>query len=191
MSSNRFQFDLHAICASPLARRIYQALVVGLAVFILTLVALREPFRGYLAEVRISGPAMEGLDLNAAGTWLKQADRGVAVATSRSSDSAGRGQIRATFVAPRASAATPSSTPISSPRTRKSSAAGSCRASRGSAFASYLLGFRTVNRLDASSRERAKIAHKLATDARFAAIPADWSDFGWHSAGSTRRKEIS
>jgi hypothetical protein len=106
MSESRFSFDFHAFCALALVRRIYQALVIGLALFIVTLVVLREPFRGYLAEVRISGPAMEGLDLNAAANWLKQTDARIAVVTSHGRDSTGRGQIRATYVASRASAAT-------------------------------------------------------------------------------------
>ena len=106
MLGSRISFDLHAFCALPLVRRIYQALVVGLAVFIVTLVVLRQPFRGYLAEVRISGPVMEGLDLAAAANWLKQTDSKIAVVTSRGKDSAGRGQIRATYIASRASAAT-------------------------------------------------------------------------------------
>jgi hypothetical protein len=105
MPGNRLTFDVHAFCALPLVRRVYQALVVGLAVFIVTLVVLREPFRGYLAEVRISGPAMEGLDLDAAANWLKQVDREVAAVSSRG-ESASKAQLRATYVAPRASAAT-------------------------------------------------------------------------------------
>src|SRR5262245_27706915 len=106
MSVKLSSFDLHGFCALPLVRRIYQALVVGLAVFIVTLVVLRQPFRGYLAEVRISGPVAEGLDLAAAANWLKQTDPKIAVVTSRGKDSAGRGQIRATYIASRASAAT-------------------------------------------------------------------------------------
>jgi hypothetical protein len=101
MSSNRLSFDPHTFCALPLVRRAYQAVAVGVAVFIVTLVLLREPFRGYLAEVSISGPPTEGLDLDHAVSWLKQTDRNVAVVASRGGANSAKAQIRATFVADR------------------------------------------------------------------------------------------
>ena len=100
MSANRPSFDVAAWCGLPLVRRAYMALVVGLAVFIVTLVLLREPFRGYLAEIHISGPAAGGLNLEDAAKWLKEADPHVAV-VANSGGSSPRQLIRVTFVAPR------------------------------------------------------------------------------------------
>jgi hypothetical protein len=100
MSETRKQLDVAALCGLPLVRRAYMALVVGLAVFIATLVVLREPFRGYLAEVRIGGPATGGLDLDDATIWLKQADEGVAVIATAPGERSRRSQIRMTYLAP-------------------------------------------------------------------------------------------
>jgi hypothetical protein len=100
MSANRPSFDVAAWCGLPLVRRAYMALVVGLAVFIVTLVLLREPFRGYLAEIHISGPAAGGLNLDDAAKWLKEADPQVGV-VANSGGSSPRQLIRVTFVAPR------------------------------------------------------------------------------------------
>jgi hypothetical protein len=99
MSSDRFTFDAHAFCALPLVRRVQAALVVGLAVFLLTLVVLHEPFRGYLAEVHIAGPAIEGLDLDEAVAWLKHADRQAAVIATPAGEISPKSQIRVTYVA--------------------------------------------------------------------------------------------
>jgi hypothetical protein len=101
MSLNRTSFDVHAFCALPQVRRVYHALVVGLAVFLLTIAVLREPFRGYLAEVQIEGPLAEGLDLDAAVQWLKQADPHAAAIASPAG-TAPKSRIRVTTVAPRA-----------------------------------------------------------------------------------------
>jgi hypothetical protein len=101
MSSNRLSYDPHSFCALPLVRRAYQAVAVGVAIFIVTIVVLREPFRGYLAEVSISGPPTEGLDLDHAVNWLKQTDRNVAVVASRGGSTSAKARIRATFVADR------------------------------------------------------------------------------------------
>ena len=60
MSETGKKFDAAAICALPLARRAYMGLVTGLAVFIVTLVLLREPFRGYLTEVRLADRRLKG-----------------------------------------------------------------------------------------------------------------------------------
>lgn len=100
MSATRVPLNPHAFCALPLVRRAYMGLVVGLAVFIGVLALLREPFRGYLAEVQIVGPGTEGLDLADAMRWLKQADPHVAVIASPASATAPRAQIRMTIVAP-------------------------------------------------------------------------------------------
>jgi hypothetical protein len=101
MSATRHNFDPHAFCALPLVRRAYQGVVVGVAVFLVTLVGLREPFRGYLAEVQIAGPATPGLDLDAAAAWLKQADRQVAAVATPAGEISAKSQIRATYVASR------------------------------------------------------------------------------------------
>src|SRR6476620_11521322 len=98
MSSASRNFDVHAFCALPLVRRVYQALVVALAVFLLTLVILHEPFRGYLAEVQITGPATEGLYLDHAVAWLKQADSKAAVIAVPAGEISPKSQIRATYV---------------------------------------------------------------------------------------------
>src|SRR4051794_9300185 len=99
MSSPHTTFDLHAFCALPLVRRVYQALVVMLAVFLLTLVVLHEPFRGYLAEVQINGPAIEGLKLEDAVAWLKQVDSKAAVIGVPAGEISPQCEIRATYVA--------------------------------------------------------------------------------------------
>jgi hypothetical protein len=105
MSEMRKKLDPAAFCALPLVRRAYMASVVGLAVFIATLVVLREPFRGYLAEVRIAGPAIAGLDLPEAIQWLKQADEQVVVIATAAGPRTPRSQIRMTYLAPRPSPA--------------------------------------------------------------------------------------
>jgi hypothetical protein len=105
MSDRRVTFDLHALCALPLVRRAYCGLVAALAAFLATLVLLREPFRGYLAEVRLAGPHTAGLDLNEATNWLKQADRNVAVIAD-ARGGAGRAELRMTFVSLQPSQAT-------------------------------------------------------------------------------------
>src|SRR5262249_30421778 len=103
MSDSRAKFDVSAWCGLPLVRRAYLALVVGLAVFIVTLVLLREPFHGYLAEIHISGPVTAGLDLDDAARWLKAADSHVAVAANGGGNTSPRRLIRITYVAARPS----------------------------------------------------------------------------------------
>src|SRR4051812_49724960 len=78
MSKFGKEFVAAELCALPVVRRSYQSVVAGLAVFILALVLWREPFRGYLAEVHLSGPQVEGIDFAAAVGWIKQADKHVA-----------------------------------------------------------------------------------------------------------------
>lgn len=99
MSVKIFQFDVPELCALPLVRRCYQALVAALAVFILTLVVWREPFRGYLAEVHLSGPQAEGIDLALAANWIKQTDKRVAVVATAAGEISTKPQIRATYLA--------------------------------------------------------------------------------------------
>lgn len=100
MSAKIFQFDVPGLCGLPLVRRCYQALVAALAVFILTLVVWREPFRGYLAEVHLSGPQAEGIDLADAVNWIRQADKRVAAVATAAGEISTRPQIRATYLAP-------------------------------------------------------------------------------------------
>jgi hypothetical protein len=106
MSEVRKEFAAVAFCALPIVRRSYQAVVAGLAVFILALVVWREPFRGYLAEVHLSGPQVEGIDLAAAVAWIKQADKHVAAVATAAGEISTKPQIRATFVGNQAHAAT-------------------------------------------------------------------------------------
>src|SRR5437868_13359002 len=93
------KFQIGSICELPPLRRLHQALAVGLAVFMLTLVVLREPFRGYLAEVHISGPATAGLDLDDAVQWLKKAEPHLAAVATPAGEISAKCEIRATYVA--------------------------------------------------------------------------------------------
>ena len=94
MSAPRAPIDAAHFCASPLVRRAYMATVCGLAMLILTLVVLREPFRGYLAEVQLSGPAVEGLDLHEASHWLRQLDRGITVRAALAEQASRESELR-------------------------------------------------------------------------------------------------
>ena len=59
--------------ARPVVRRLYATLVTALAVFLVTILLVREPFRGYLAVARISGLESEALPLDHARQWLATA----------------------------------------------------------------------------------------------------------------------
>ena len=104
MPNPQAKFDPAGFCSRPLVRRVYLALVAALAVFLTTLTLLREPFRGYLAEVHIVGPKAQGLDLEDAARWLKRSEPTAAVLTGGHTAS-GRSQIRMTYLAPRPNAA--------------------------------------------------------------------------------------
>jgi hypothetical protein len=69
--------------ASPAQRppgiRTYATLVVALAAFLASMVALRVPFRGYLIEARLSGRLGDGLDKAGIESWFKTAAPGVSV----------------------------------------------------------------------------------------------------------------
>lgn len=106
MSLNGISFDAAGFCGRPLVRRVYKGLVVGLAVFIITLVVLREPFRGYLAEVQISGPPTAGVSLDESLRWIKQADSLAAVVTISAGETSTRNQIRMTYISRQARFAT-------------------------------------------------------------------------------------
>src|SRR5437870_601595 len=93
------RFDLATIGELPLVKRLHQALAVGLAMFMLTLVVLREPFHGYLAEVHISGPATAGLDLDDAVQWLKKAEPHLAAVATPAGEISAKCEVRATYVA--------------------------------------------------------------------------------------------
>jgi hypothetical protein len=105
MSQSRAKFDPVAFCARPLIRRVYMGLAAGLAVFIATLAILREPFRGYLAEVQIVGPTAQGLDLNDAARWLKRTEPTAAILTGPLQGPIPRSRLRMTYLAPRPQAA--------------------------------------------------------------------------------------
>src|SRR5262245_20274961 len=98
MSAKRI--DIASIVELPLVQRLHQALAVGLAVFMLTLVVLREPFQGYLAQVHISGPATAGLDLDHAVQWLKAVEPRLAAVATPAGEISAKAEIRATYVAP-------------------------------------------------------------------------------------------
>src|SRR5262245_14129960 len=98
MSAKRI--DIASIVELPLVQRLHQALAVGLAVFMLTLVVLREPFQGYLAQVHISGPATVGLDLDEAVKWLKAVEPRLAAVATPAGEISAKAEIRATYVAP-------------------------------------------------------------------------------------------
>jgi hypothetical protein len=106
MSKLDKEFAAAELCALPVVRKSYQAVVAGLAVFILALVVCREPFHGYLAEVHLSGPQVEGIDLAAAVGWIKQSDKHVAAVATAAGEISTKPQIRATFVGSQAHAAT-------------------------------------------------------------------------------------
>src|SRR5437868_6928008 len=95
-ASSRF----NAFGELPLVRRLHQALAVGLAVFMLTLVVLREPFHGYLAEMQISGPSTAGLDLDEAVQWLKKVEPHLAAVATPAGEISAKCEIRATYVGP-------------------------------------------------------------------------------------------
>src|SRR5262247_3388565 len=90
------KFDPAAFCARPLVRRVYLALTAALAVFIAMLALLREPFRGYLAEVQIVGPQARGLDLNDAARWLKRTEPAAVVLTGAAPGPRPRSRLRMT-----------------------------------------------------------------------------------------------
>lgn len=98
MSGPRTSMDAAALCGLPVVRRIYCGLVVGLAVFFVSLVALREPFRGYLGEVRVAGPVPQGLDLEAGAAWLRQSEPRAAIVVTAPDEMRPRGQLRMTLL---------------------------------------------------------------------------------------------
>ncbi|MDX1944953.1 MAG: hypothetical protein SFU86_06065 [Pirellulaceae bacterium] len=83
MSAARPTPPAPALALSP-SRRGYRGLVVALAAFLLAITLLRQPFRGYLAEVRITGHAGEEVDLASARAWLAAAADGMSVQLVRS-----------------------------------------------------------------------------------------------------------
>ncbi len=105
MPNSPLQLDPAAFCSLPVVRRVYMAVAAGLAVFLATLALLREPFRGYLAEIHIAGPAAKGLDLDDAARWLKRTEPAVVVLTGPVRGPIPRSQIRMTYLASRPAAA--------------------------------------------------------------------------------------
>jgi hypothetical protein len=66
-------FPTPAAASRPAALRGYATLVIALAAFLASMVALRVPFRGYLIQSRLSGRLGDGLSASDVQTWLKQA----------------------------------------------------------------------------------------------------------------------
>jgi hypothetical protein len=66
-------------CGRPVASRGYATLVAALAAFLLSMVVLRVPFRGYLIEARLAGRLSDGLNASAVEAWLKAAAPGVTI----------------------------------------------------------------------------------------------------------------
>ena len=83
-----------------LSIRGYATLVVALAAFLASMVALRVPFRGYLVEARLAGRLGDGLDRPTIEKWLKSAARGVSVRVE--ADAGGRCDVVLQQIAPRA-----------------------------------------------------------------------------------------
>jgi hypothetical protein len=84
MSQPTQTLDAATNAPPPLARRGYMALVVGLAVFLAVVIALRDPFRGYQAEVRLNGPACEAIDPAKVRDWVSahESNAAFAIATT-------------------------------------------------------------------------------------------------------------
>lgn len=82
MSSQSSTSNKESFCSRPLARRAYMAVAVGVAAFLVVQIALREPFRGYQTEVRLTGTASAAMDAEALRKWIKDTDPKAAVAIS-------------------------------------------------------------------------------------------------------------
>jgi hypothetical protein len=89
----------------PASRRGYRALVVALAAFLAVLTLLREPFRGYLAEVTIAGHAGDEIDLAAARRWLAASSGSMNVQLVTSPIYPGDCEIRLARLGPQSAAA--------------------------------------------------------------------------------------
>lgn len=98
--------DLDSPACPPLVRRLHKSVIVGLAIFFAVIIALGEPFRGYQAEVRLSGPTSEAIDADRLRDWITQSDSQAAVAIARQTSGNARVEIRVGRVATRLTSAT-------------------------------------------------------------------------------------
>ena len=98
--------DLDSPACPPLVRRLHKSVIVGLAIFFAVIIALGEPFRGYQAEVRLSGPTSDAIDADRVRDWITQTDSQAAVAIARQTSGNARVEIRVGRVALRLTSAT-------------------------------------------------------------------------------------
>ena len=98
--------DIDSPTCPPLVRRAHKAVIVGLAIFFAVIIPLGEPFRGYQAEVRVSGPSSEAIDAERLREWIRQTDPSAAVAVATRTSGASRVEIRIGRVCSRLAAAT-------------------------------------------------------------------------------------
>jgi len=98
--------DLDSPACPPLVRRLHKSVIVGLAIFFAVIIALGEPFRGYQAEVRLSGPTSDAIDADRVRDWITRTDSRAAVAIARQTSGNARVEIRVGRVAARLTSAT-------------------------------------------------------------------------------------
>jgi hypothetical protein len=98
--------DADSSACPPLVRRAHKATIVGLAIFFAVIIPLGEPFRGYQAEVRVSGPSSEAIDADQLREWIRQTDSNAAIAVATRASGASRIEIRIGRVCSRLAAAT-------------------------------------------------------------------------------------
>ena len=98
--------DLDSPACPPLVRRLHKSVIVGLAIFFGVIIALGEPFRGYQAEVRLSGPTSDAINFDQVRDWITRTDSQAAVAIARQTSGNARVEIRVGRVATRLTSAT-------------------------------------------------------------------------------------
>jgi hypothetical protein len=106
MSAASCHTDLNSPACPPVVRRAHKAVIVGLAIFFAVIIPLGEPFRGYQAEVRVSGPNSEAIDDARLRDWIQRTDPRAAVAVATRTSGASRIEIRIGRVCTRLAAAT-------------------------------------------------------------------------------------
>jgi hypothetical protein len=98
--------DIDSPACPPLVRRAHKSTIVGLAIFFAVIIPLGEPFRGYQAEVRVSGPSSDAIDAERLREWIGQTDPSAAVAVATRTSGASRVEIRIGRVCTRLAVAT-------------------------------------------------------------------------------------
>jgi hypothetical protein len=106
MSAPSCTTDVDSPACPPLVRRAHKAVIVGLAIFFAVIIPLGEPFRGYQAEVRVSGPSSDAINGDRLREWIRETDPTAAVAVATRSSGASRIEIRIGRVCSRLAAAT-------------------------------------------------------------------------------------